>query len=280
MLLSVIYGVVCTLLRLLLVRWLWNTETRSRAVGARGYAPSVLLSVLFTILCILLRTLLPRPTAARALEVEVLVLRHEHRVLRRQRKCPRRCPVDRVLLVALSRWLPRAEWARFPVRPETLLRWHRDLVRRKWAVFGRRRGPGRPPLAPELEGLILRLARENPRWGYRRIQGELLKLGRPISATAIQRVLRRHRVPPAPRRAALTWPAFLRAHADGLLACDFFAVETARLQVVYALFFIQISTRRVLLAGCTAHPTAAWVTQQAPGWSPGPQVRGRARRPA
>ena len=236
---------------------------RSPAAGGSGYAPAVLLSALYTILYPLLRALLPRAAAARALEVEVLVLRHENRVLRRHRKRPRRHPVDRAYLVALSRCLPRAEWGRFPVRPETLLRWHRDLVRRKWAIFGRRRGPGRPPLATELEGLILRVARENPRWGYRRIQGELLKIGQPISATAIQSVRRRHRVPPAPRRAALTWPAFLRAHADGLLACDFFAVETVRLQVVYALFFIQVCTRRVFLAGCTAHPTAAWVTQQA-----------------
>jgi hypothetical protein len=131
------------------------------------------------------------------------------------------------------------------------------------AEDGARDETGRPPLGTELDGLVLRLARENPRWGYRRIRGELLKLGQPVSATAIQRVLRRHRVPPAPRRAALTWPAFLRAHADGLLACDFFAVETVRLQVVYALFFIQVCTRRVVLAGCTAHPTAAWVAQQA-----------------
>jgi hypothetical protein len=223
----------------------------------------VLLSVLCTTLCFLLGTLLPRAAAARAREVEVLVLRHENRVLRRHLKRPRRHPVDRTFLVALSRCLPRADWGRFPVRPETLLRWHRELVRRKWALFGRRRGPGRPPLASELEGLVLRLARENPRWGYRRIQGELFKLGQSVSATAIQRVLRRHRVPPAPRRAGLAWPAFLRAHADGLLACDFVAVETARLQVVYALFFIQVCTRRVFLAGCTAHPTAAWVTQQA-----------------
>jgi hypothetical protein len=119
---------------------------------------------------------------------------------------------------------------------------------------GRRRRPGCPPLGTEVGGLILRLARENPRWGYRRIQGELLKLGRSVSATAIQGVLRRHREPPAPRRAGLAWPAFLRAHA---------AVERARLQALYALFFIQVCTRRLFLAGCTAHPTAAWVTQQA-----------------
>lgn len=159
--------------------------------------------------------------------------------------------------------MPRAEWWRFPVRPETLLRWHRALVRRKWAAFGRRRGPGRPLLPAELQDLVLRLARENPRWGYQRIQGELLKLGRAVSATAIRTILRRHRVPPAPLRAGLAWSAFLRAHAEGLLACDFFSVETVRLQVLYVLFFIEIHTRRVFVAGCTGHPTGAWVGQQA-----------------
>ena len=109
----------------------------------------------------------------------------------------------------------------------------------------------------------MRLARENSRWGYRRIQGELLKLGHAVSATAIQTALRRHRVPPAPRRAGLAWPAFLHAHAAGLLACDFLTVETVRLQLLYVLFFIEVRTRRVVLAGCTAHPTAAWITQQA-----------------
>ena len=107
--------------------------------------------------------------------------------------------------------------------------------------------------------MIVRLARENPRWGYQRIQGELLKLDLRISATAIRAILRRHRVPPAPRRAGLEWPAFLRALAEGLLACDFFSVESVRLQVLCVLFFIEVQTRRVIVAGCTAHPTAAWV---------------------
>jgi hypothetical protein len=219
--------------------------------------------MLYPLLCRLVALLLPQAAAPRAHDVELLVLRHENRVLRRQLKRTRWRPGDRLFLAALSRCLPRSEWARFPVRPETLLRWHRALVYRKWAAFGRNRGPGRPPLPPELQALILRLARENPRWGYRRIQGELLKLGQPVSATAIRGVLRRHRVPPAPRRAGLAWSAFLRAHADGLLACDFFVVETVRLQVLYVLFFLQVQTRRVFLAGCTAHPTAAWATQQA-----------------
>jgi hypothetical protein len=184
-------------------------------------------------------------------------------VLRRQVKRTRWRPGDRLLLAALSHSLPRAEWHRFPLRPETLLRWHRALVRRKWAAFGRRRGPGRPPLAPEARDLILRLARENPRWGYQRLRGELLKLGHAVSATAIRTVLRRYHVPPAPRRAGLAWAGFLRAHAAGLVACDFFAVETVRLEVLYVLFFLHVQTRRVFVAGSTARPTAAWVAQQA-----------------
>jgi hypothetical protein len=195
--------------------------------------------------------------------VELLTLRREVRVLRRQGKRTHWQAADRLLLAALSRCVPRAGWRRFPVRPETLLRWHRELVRRKWAAVGRRRSPGRPPIAPELRALILRLAGENRLWGTERIRGELLKLGHAVAAATVQTVLRRHRVPPAPRRAGLVWPAFLRAHAAGLLACDFFGVETVRLQTLYVLFFLQVQTRRVFVAGCTARPTAGWVTQQA-----------------
>jgi len=155
----------------------------------------VLLSILYPLFCRLVVMLLPQSLVARANEVELLVLRHENRVLRRQLKRTSWRPTDRLVLVALSRCLPRAEWARFPVRPETLLRWHREFVRCKWAAFGRSRGPGRPPLPPELQALILRLARENPRWGYQRLRGELLALGHRVSATAIQSVLRRHQVP-------------------------------------------------------------------------------------
>ena len=221
------------------------------------------LALVYSLVCGLLRLALVRNPAARAETVELLALRHEVRVLRRRvRRTPWR-PSDRVLLAALSRCLPRSEWWRFPVRPETLLRWHRDLVRRKWAAFGRRRGPGRPPLAPELRALVLRLAREHPTWGYVRIRGDLRELGHAVAASTIQALLRRHRVPPAPRRAGLSWSAFLRAHAAGLLACDFFTVETVRLQTLYVLFFLEVRTRRVFVAGCTAHPTASWVTQQA-----------------
>jgi transposase InsO family protein len=118
---------------------------------------------------------------------------------------------------------------------------------------------------------------ENPRWGYQRLHGELLKLGYRVSATAIRSLLRRHGVPPAPRRAAVSWRAFLRAHAQGVLACDFFTVETIRLQTLFVLFFIELQTRRVFVAGCTEHPSAAWVTQQARhlAW----QLEDESRRP-
>jgi putative transposase len=227
------------------------------------YAREMFLSVLYAISAFLLDLLLPRMGVERASEVELLALRHEVRVLQRQVKRTRRGPADRLVLTVLSRCLPRAEWGRLPVRPETLLRWHRELVQRKWTAFGRRRGLGRPPLAPDLRELIARMARENPTWGCVRLRGELLKLGHAVSASAIRSLLRRRGIPPAPRRAGLAWPAFLRAHAAGLLACDFFAVETVRLQLLYVLFFMEVSTRRVVLSGCTAHPTAAWVTQQA-----------------
>jgi putative transposase len=151
----------------------------------------VLLSFLFTIAFVLLDRAVVRTPSARAQAIELLTLRHEVHVLRRQVQRKPWRPGDRVFLAALRRCLPRAEWWRLPVRPETLLRWHRDLVRRKWAAFGQRRGPGRPPLAPEVRELILRLARENPTWGYKRIRGELLKLGHSVAASTIQMLLRR-----------------------------------------------------------------------------------------
>jgi putative transposase len=221
------------------------------------------LALVYSLVCWLLRVALGRDPAAQAEMVELLALRHEVRVLCRQVKRSTWRRRDRLLLAGLSHCVPPAERWRFPVRPETLLRWHRELVRRKRAAFGGRRSQGRPPAPPEVRALVVRLARENPTRGYVRIRGELLKLGHPVAASTVRALLRRCRVPPAPRRAGLTWPAFLRAHASGLLACDFFTVETVRLQVLYVLFFLEVQTRRVFVAGCTAHPTAAWVAQQA-----------------
>ena len=156
------------------------------------------------------------------------MLRHQLSVLRRQIPRPRLEPTDRALLAAISRVLPRFRWSCFLVTPETLLRWHRRLVAGAWTYP--RRGQGRPPLDQDVQQLIVRLATENPRWGYQRIQGELLRLGIQISATAIRTTLHRHRLDPAPRRAATTWRAFLRRQAAGILACDFFTVDTVWLR--------------------------------------------------
>jgi putative transposase len=165
------------------------------------------------------------------------------------------------VLAAISRALPRARWSCFLVRPETLLSWHRRLVTGAWTYP--HRGTGRPPLDQELQQLIVRLARENPRWGYQRIKGELLRLGLRVSATAIRTTLRRHGLNPTPRPTTTTWRAFLCQQAAGIRACDFFTVDTIWLRRLYVLFFIELATRRVHLAGVTSNPDGAWVTQQA-----------------
>ncbi len=195
-------------------------------------------------------------------EVELLVLRHELKVLRRQVRTPRYRRRDRVLLAAVSRVLPRSGWKVFSVTPETILRWHRELVRRKW-TFRRRGAPGRPPVDKEVRELVVRLARENPRWGHRRIQGELAKLGICIGATTLRSILRAAGIDPAPRRSGPTWREFIRAQARGIVACDFFTVETAWLQTLYVLFFIELRSRRILWARSTRSPDSAWVAQQA-----------------
>ena len=195
-------------------------------------------------------------------DIELLVLRHQVKVLQRQVKRPRLHRLDRLLLAAASRAMPRGLWSSFVVRPETLLRWHRELVRRKW-TYKRRGRPGRPPIDPEVRALIVRLGRENPRWGHQRIRGELLKLGIRVSATTVRTVLLRQCLDPAPRGTGPSWSEFLRAQAAGILACDFFTVQTLRLKTLYVLFFIELSTRRVHLVEATACPDSAWVTQQA-----------------
>jgi putative transposase len=197
-----------------------------------------------------------------AKDLEILVLRHQLRVLQRTAGPPRLRTIDRVLLAAASRVLPRNRWVTFLVTPATLLRWHRELVRRKW-TYHRSGRPGRPPIDPEVRALILRLARENPRWGCVRIDGELRKLGLRVSATTIRTLLRTARLGPAPRRTGPTWTEFLRAQADGIIACDFFTVETAWLRTLYVLAFIELGSRRIHLSPTTAHPNSAWVTQQA-----------------
>jgi hypothetical protein len=162
--------------------------------------------------------------APAAADVEIAVLRHQLMVLRRQVARPRFMPADRLVLATLARLLPRERWPAFLVTPATLLRWHRELVARRWTY--RRTGRGQSGLDPQVVALVVRLARENPRWGYLRIVGECGKLGVRVSATSVRRILRRHQIGPAPRRGGPSWAAFLRAQAAGVLACDFFTVET------------------------------------------------------
>jgi putative transposase len=218
-----------------------------------------------------LLVLLARSDATK--DLEILVLRHQLTVLRRQIPRPRLEPTDRALLAALSRALPRARWSCFFVKPETLLRWHRRLVAGAWTYSQHQ--TGRPALDADVQQLIVRLAKENPRWGYQRIQGELLHLGVSVSATAIRTTLRRHRLDPAPRRTATTWRVFLRRHAAGIMACDFFTVDSIWLRRLYVLFFIELDTRHVHLGGVTANPDGAWVTQQARNLLLGLGERGR-----
>lgn len=201
-----------------------------------------------------------RRTSDAERDLEILALRHQVAVLRRQVKRPELLPADRLVLSALGLRLPPG---RLMFAPATLLRWHRELVRRRWSAFRLRPRRGRPPIGGEVRQLVLRMARENPRWGDRRIRGELLKLGYRISASAIRGILRRNRIPPSPRRDGPTWAEFLRAHAGAVLACDFFTVDTVLLKTLYVLVFIEIHSRRLLYARCTAHPNSAWVTQQA-----------------
>jgi putative transposase len=209
----------------------------------------------------LLKLLTRRGRRVDVKDVELLVLRHQLEILRRQDKRPKLRPSDRVLMAAAGRLLPPARRHGLLVTPQTLLRWHRELVRRRWTYPSAT--PGRPSIDANTRDLVLRLARENPRWGYQRIAGELNKLGLAVSPSTVRRVLARAGLRPTPRRSGPTWREFLRAQAAGIVACDFFCVETALLRRYYVLFFIELQTRRVHLAGITANPDGSWVTQQA-----------------
>jgi putative transposase len=202
----------------------------------------------------------PAPDAK---DVEIAVLRHQLAVLGRQVSRPRYTVADRMVLASLARLLPRERWRVFLMTPSTLLRWHRELVARRWTYPPT--GRAQRGLPEATVDLVVRLARENPRWGYLRIVGEARKLAVAVSATSVRTILRRHGLGPAPQRSRRgpTWVAFLRAQAAGTLATDFFSVETVTLTRLYVLFFIEVQTRRVHLAGITTNPTGAWVAQQA-----------------
>jgi putative transposase len=192
-------------------------------------------------------------------EIEILLLRHELQVLRRQVARPKPRPADRVVLAALGQALPRVRT--LLVEPTTLLRWHRELVRRRWSFPAHPQG--RPEMVSQARKLVLRLAAENPNWGYKRIHGELTGLGFTLSPSTVWNILRRHGIEPVPGRARLSWREFLRQQATSIIECDFFTVDTIWLRRFYVFFFIELERRRVHIAGVTAHPNGTWVTQQA-----------------
>jgi transposase InsO family protein len=195
------------------------------------------------------------------LAIEVVMLRHDVAVLRRQIHRPALEPADRAVLAGLAGLLPSRRLVRFFVQPTTLLGWHRDLVANRWAYpHGR---PGRPAIAKGTTALVLQLAKENSTWGYRRIHGELATMGVVIAPSSVWAILKRHGVEPSPRRSGPTWAEFLSAQAKGLMACDFFHVDTVLLRRLYALVFIHHDTRLVRIAAVTAKPVTGWVTQQA-----------------
>jgi transposase InsO family protein len=222
-----------------------------------------LFALIYTVIGRLLSLIVVRGRGEASKDIELVLLRHEISVLRRQLPRPRLESGDRLIMAAFARHLPGSLRKFRLVSPSTLLRWHRELLSRKWTYPHRAGSSGRPPTRTALRVLVLRLARENPTWGHRRIHGELVTLGYTVSASTVWNILTRAGLDPAPRRSGSTWREFCRAQADSMLACDFFHVDTVLLRRVYVFFVIEVGTRRVHLLGVTAHPTGDWVTQQA-----------------
>jgi transposase InsO family protein len=197
--------------------------------------------------------------SGRSKDLEIIVLRHQLTVIRRQINRPEINDNDRALIGAIAAALPRQLRSGWIVTPDTLLRWHRRRIARHWTQPTQ--NPGRPSTPTELRQLVLRLAAENPTWGYRRIHGELTDLGHRLASSTVWKILKTNGINPAPKRSDITWSQFL--HSQAAVACDFFTVDTALLRRYYLLFFIDVSTREVFFAGVTSNPTGAWTTQAA-----------------
>jgi putative transposase len=223
----------------------------------------VLLSILYQLMRCLLGLVAVLVRRDLGKDAELLVLRHENAVLRRQISRVSYTPADRAWLAALSRLLPRRRWAEvFPVTPATILAWHRRLVSRTWDYTARRR-PGRPPTAAAIKNLVIRMAAENPTWGHRRVQGELVRLGHRIATSTVWQILHEAGIDPAPRRSGPSWRQFLTTQAKAVLAVDFVHVDTVFLRRIYALVAVEHGSRRASLVGVTAHPTDVWTAQAA-----------------
>lgn len=223
----------------------------------------MLLKIVYLLTCRVLSLAIVVFRGDPAKDAALLVLRHENAVLRRHTGRGRYEPGDRAWFAALARFVPRRRWAEvFPVTPATLLAWHRRLAAGKYDM-NKRRKPGRPSTSTGIARVVVRLARENPLWGHRRIHGELVKLGVTVAPSTVREILHAAGIDPAPRRPGPTWRQFLRAQAAGILAVDFLHVDTVLLQRVYVLVFIEHGTRRMHLGGVTVHPAGDWTVQQA-----------------
>jgi putative transposase len=222
---------------------------------------AVALTLIYRMFATFVSWMVLRARTERAKEIEILVLRHQLAVLQRRTPRPWMRWTDRAFIAALARLLPVQRRHGLLVTASTILRWHRQLAIRRWT--SQRARPGRPAIPAGVRALVLRLATENPTWGYRRIHGELAGLGYQIGASTVWKILNAAGIEPSPRRAGPTWAQFLRAQAHGILACDLFHLDTITLRRLYVFFVIEHVTRRVHILGVTAHPTGAWLTQQA-----------------